>query len=292
MTGAAVLASGAASAGTGALPFNVTFESESAGIQNSTSQFSIEGVETFNELKASGPENNSSNDGVAAGAETFKTGFGLPAGDVTGTYSNVQIASYGTYGGAGGTGNFAVAPENSQYTLTLASNSKAMPNGITYFGFWLSALDSGNYVSFYDNSKLLFTFDPQDVINAVNQSSTSSDYYGNPNATWTKSAYAQGSDGSEPFVFLNFYAAAGTQFTKVVFTQAGGGGYESDNHTVGEWLSQTGTSVALVTSGTSAPPSVPTAAVPEPGAWALMLVGVGVVGAVLRTRRRMAMVAA
>jgi hypothetical protein len=280
VTGVAICVGANAVAGSGTLPFEVTYESEGAGVQNSTSTFYIEGIETFDEQTATGPENNTSSNGVASGAQTFTADFGLP-GELSGTYSNVQVASYGTYGGAGGTGNFAVAPQYTSYTLTLSANPTDFPNGITYFGFWLSALDSGNYVTFYDGSTKLFTFDPADVIAAVDANPDSSDYYGNPNYKAADPAFGSNSDSGEPFIFLNFYATGGTQFTSIVFSQEGGGGYESDNQTVGEWKTMSGTQVPLMHS-----------TVPEPAAWALMLIGVGAVGAVLRQRRRAVMAAA
>jgi hypothetical protein len=291
MTSAALLAGAHANAGTGSLPFEVTYESEAPGIEYSTSTFAVSGVENFDTLTASGPENNTSSNGVAASALTFTTDFGLP-GQITGTYNNVQIASYGTYGGAGGAGNFAVAPQYTSYALTLDANPADFKDGVTYFGYWLSALDAGNYVTFYDGSTRLFTFDPADVIAAVNASADSGEYYGNPNYNANDPNYGQGNDGGEPYIFLNFYATGGTQFTKVVFSQLGSGGYESDNDTVGEWTSMSGTTVPLTHSANSNPALPPVPGVPEPSAWVLMIVGVGSLGAVLRRRRQAGLVAA
>ncbi len=65
------------------------------------------------------------------------------------------------------------------------------------------------------------------------------------------------------------------------------GGYESDNHTVGHFLTEgTGTGVPL------SPGSFPTGAVPEPATWAMMLAGFGLVGATVRRRRDIGTVAA
>jgi len=134
-------------------------------------------------------------------------------------------------------------------------------------------------VTFYGaNDQVLFQFNPQDVLNAIDTSATKSEYYGNPNA------HHKGGDSSEPFVFLNFFdTTPNSTFTKVVFSEVNNGqaGYESDNHTVGDYLTEgQGTIVPLVDS-----------TAPEPASWALMMVGVGGMGAALRTRRRKAIAA-
>jgi hypothetical protein len=254
---------------------DVTFESESAGIQNSTSAFTVKGVETFNEQAVT--NNNTT---------SFTADFtGLPSGALTGAYSNVQINAADEYGGAGGDSNYAVTfTRNGDYSLTLSNESATyFPKGVTYFGYWLSALDSGNTVTFYDGNTVLFTFDASDVLNYVEGLPNSGEYFGNPNSAF------KGQDSGEPFLFLNFYAKGGLQFTKVVFSEVdSGGGYESDNHTVGVWTAESGTPVPLMSSST--PPSVPyspTAFVPEPATWSLMIGGVALVGAGLRARRRM-----
>ena len=164
-----------------------------------------------------------------------------------------------------------MAFQNTPYSLTLTSDIKG---GVNYFGYWLSALDAGNYVTFYgSNGQVLFTFDPQDVIDAIKLSANPGLYYGNPNAPY------KGKDSGEPFIFLNFFDTNGT-FSKVVFSEVNyGGGYESDNHTVGHYLTTgQGTVVSLIHSVT---------AVPEPSTWAMMLIGfVGLGVAGRRVRRR------
>ncbi len=205
--------------------------------------------------------------------QSFTTDFGT-SGKISGTYSGVEIINADQYGGADGTGQYAVAfggGRGASYSLTLNTP-------VNYFGYWLSALDKGNVATFYGaNNQVLFQFNPQDVLNAISKSSNPNAYYGNPNAPF------KGKDSTEPFVFLNFFDTTGT-FTKVVFSEVGNGtaGYESDNHTVGTYASVgSGTFITLTNS-----------AAPEPAAWALMMVGVGGMGAALRTRRRKAIAAA
>ena len=258
---AAALAAGAAAGA--AVPFDVRYESEAAGIQNTTATFSTGGVETFETI----PQGTGRN---------FTTDFGT-AGKITGNYTNVQINPADQYGGAGGTGKYAVTfTRNGDYTLDLSST---IHGGVNYFGYWLSALDGGNQVTFYSHGTKLFTFNPADVIAAVASHPDAGAYYGNPNPAFA------GQDGGEPFIFLDFFSKD-RPFDKVVFSEVGsGGGYESDNHTVGHFLTEgTGTGVPL------SPGSFP-GAVPEPATWAMMLAGFGLVGASVRRRRPMVVAA-
>jgi hypothetical protein len=240
--------------------FIVSYEGEAAGVENTTASFSVVGAEGF--------------DGQTAGTfpQSFTTNFGTSgAGStITGAYNalsskGIQITAADQYGGADGNSNYIVAFRNTPYSLTLSSN---IAGGITYFGYWLSALDAGNYVTFYDGDDDAFTFNPQDVLNAVNASPNPSLYYGNPNPLF------KGQDSSEPFIFLNFFDTSGS-FDKVVFNEVGGGGYESDNHTVGHYTTMgDGTVVPLDDSSSiRLPPGVP-----EPSTYIMMLAGFAALG--------------
>ena len=167
----------------------------------------------------------------------------------------MQINAADQYGGAGGAGNYVVAFGSTPYSVSLTSDPTLDPQGINYFGYWLSALDSGNVVTFYKNGAEVGQLTPGEVTSEVSGNPA---YYGNPNANFL------GQDGGEPFVFVNFYDTTGA-FDQVSFTETSGGGYESDNHTVGFY----------------------TAAVPEPATWTMLLVGFGALGFALRDRRRM-----
>lgn len=246
----------ALSSAASAAPFNVRYESESVGLQETTATFSSGGVETFESLSPGLGQTYTSNF-----SGTGPAGSGLTGTGFSGVYSDLQINNADWYGGAGGVGKYPVAFSSDPYTLTLTTPS-------TYFGYWLSALDKGNQVTFYSGNQQLFTFTPANVIASIAKQSNPSAYYGNPNASF------QGQDSGEPFVFLDFFANGGTTFDKIVFSEVNfGGGYESDNHTVGTWVTQgTGTSVPL--------------GVPEPSTWLLMLVGLGAVGAMIRASHR------
>jgi hypothetical protein len=228
-------------------PFLVTYEAP--GVQNTTATFSYSGVETFNEK-------------TVANNQSFTTNFGTAGYPtvITGAYSGVDIYSADVWGGAGGTGNYAVTFSTSGYSLNLSTSDGS---AIDYFGFWLSALDSGNQLSFYNGSTLVYSFDPNDVLNLLAASPNDSAYFGNPNG---------GGNSPQPYVFLNFYDLDKTGFTQVVFSENPEvGGYESDNHTVGYYKTTPGT------------PVVP---VPEP--ITLTLLGMGFAGLGVIRRRKSA----
>lgn len=169
------------------------------------------------------------------------------------------------YGGANGNSNYAVTFRNPGYTLDLTTTE---PGGVTYFGFWLSALDGNNSVTFYQDNTELFTFSATDVSAFIGTLDDSSSYLCNPNA-----AFANKNCG-EPYSFLNFYAESGTTFDRVAFNQLGGGSYESDNHTVGIWNRKSGTFI------------IGTGNVPEPETWAMMIAGFAMVGFAMRRHKR------
>ena len=208
--------------------FIVTFEN--AGLQNTTTGFTYSGVETF--------------DTRTTGAFTTNFGTGSDPIVITGNYdSNIIISPADTVGGAGGTGKYAVTYNSTGYTLNLSAvdtqNGNA-PKPITYFGFWLSALDVGNNVIFYRGGNPVFSFTPTDVINRIGSCPDGGNpYCGNP----TVPPFL-GQKPDEAFAFLNFYDTSGLGFDQIVFLEnPTGGGYESDNHTVGYFVNQTGNSV-------------------------------------------------
>jgi hypothetical protein len=248
----------------------VSYEGEAPGVQNTTAVFNFSGVETFDELPANTKPNTATHTFVDAAH---------PATTITMDFkgsNGVQINPADQYGGAGGTGNYAVAFRSDPFTLDLSSENLA--GGVNYFGYWLSALDAGNVAKFYgDKGQLLFTFNPKDVLNVVSKSPKKDDYYGNPNTKFNNQ------NGNEPYIFLNFFNTGGV-FSKVEFEEAAtfGGGYESDNYTVGHYTK--------FGQGTFIPTPLSTAA-PEPATWAMMIMGFGVVGYAMRKRAAVRQVA-
>ena len=214
---------------------------ESAGVEHTTATFTTVGVETFDDRT----------DGAG-----FTTDFGTD-GAISATYSPVQINSADRYGGAGGTGDYPVAFYGTGYSLTFTSDAARLPHGVNYFGYWLSALDGGNQVAFYRDGLQVGALSPADVRARIGGNRT---YFGNPDAPF------RGQNAGEPYAFVNFYDTTGS-FDEVRFTEdPNGGGYESDNHTVGYYTATGGT--------------------PEPATWAMFLVGFGLVGTGLRRSDR------
>jgi hypothetical protein len=169
------------------------------------------------------------------------------------TYDQLQVANYGAgsqTAGAGYTGKFAVnnptlATTNLTFTDTTAGGTIA---GVKYFGMFYSSLDSGNQLTFYNGATVLSQFTISNIPKLLNNNTT---FKGGP--------YDQYG------AFLNFYAGAGEQFTKIQFTQTDLSGFENDNHTfrIPNALAISGTGVDLSALSVSQG-SVNTTAVPEP----------------------------
>jgi hypothetical protein len=165
---------------------------------------------------------------------SFTTNYGTGT-KITGTYSAVQVNAADQYGGAGGTGKYPVAFNATPYNVAL---STTLSTGLNYFGFWLSALDSGNQVGFYRNNVLVFSFSPTDLIAALGTCTGANAYCGSPTTQFP------GANSGQLYAFVNFLDTNGT-FDSIRFTEnPAGGGYESDNHTVGFATTTSGTVVS------------------------------------------------
>ena len=210
---------------------------EAPGVLNTTSSIAG-GVETF--------------DAIALGSSGFATTYGGSA--FTGTYSpGAQVAVPDQYGAAAGIGHYVVTFASAGYSITL--NQQA-----NYFGYWLSALDAGNVVEFYNGVSLVGSLNAAGVLASIGSNPA---YFGNPSGPFA------GQDTGEPYAFVNFYDTTGS-FDRIVFREDPTvGGYESDNHTVGTYRDITGT---------------PVTPVPEPQTYALMLAGLAVVVRIARRR--------
>ncbi len=219
----------------------------------------------------------------------------LAPGNYTTSYTN--IGGIGTYrgtpttpfaiiaadqiGGAGGSGNyFAVGSETgSQGSVELDLSSEA-----NYFGFWWSAGDVNNSVTFLLDGTALATFTSLDIITllpnsvgttvqAVNGTNYNTiDYYGNPN---------NGNDANEPYAYVDIIAT-GLQFNQILISDPQFTGFESDNHSVANGVAIPPTGDVFVSALELTPE-----ALPEPGSWRLTILGIGVVAfARLRIVRR------
>jgi hypothetical protein len=223
----------------------VSFNYELPGKTNTTATFDYSGVETF--------------DSRAVGAgQTFTTDFGT-TGDpvvITGKYTNVQILPGDVY--SNGT-NYAVTFSNGGYLLELSTSDNSP---LTYFGYYLPALDNGNKLEFLKGGSIVATITPGNVIaNTGACPNVANPYCGNPGGPFA------GGNKREPYAFINVYFSDGASFDAVrFFENPQVGGYESDNHTVGYFIEKGGV-------------------VPEPATWAMMIAGFGLVGFAARRRR-------
>jgi hypothetical protein len=179
------------------------------------------------------------------------------------------------YGGAGGTGEyFAVGAESSSTApVTLALTSEA-----NYFGFWWSAGDVNNSITFLQNGVALATFTTANVVallpNTVSGTVTAingsvyntKNYYGNPNNL--------SQDNAEPFAYIDVIAN-GIQFNQIQFSNpTTASGFESDNHSVAAGVTDPPSGDVIVENV----PLTAAATAPEPETWILLVAGVGVIG--------------
>lgn len=168
------------------------------------------------------------------------TGFAFAGDKSIGSYNSGLIENPDAFGGAGGKGEYFDVDTN-RSGANQTSSTLTFTNPERYFGLWWSAGDANNVLSFYSKNssgveQLVQQLTTGDVVNYIKGLPNSQKYYGNPN---------NGQDGGEPFAFLNFYANTGVTFDQIVFSNIGGTGFESDNHTVArDYKTTTGNSVS------------------------------------------------
>jgi hypothetical protein len=178
--------------------------------------------------------------GVAPGPSpapqiNIRTAINFAGQSSIGTYSPAVVRSADSFGGANGTaymtvhetGLIAGAPV--QTTITFTSEQR-------YFGLWWSAGDPHNVLEFFHGTQLLFDFTTAKVITFLDEKvnpAIRADYFGNPNLPLM--ANGQRRNVGEPYAFLNFFADPNNPvvtFDKVILTNDGPTGFESDNHTI------------------------------------------------------------
>lgn len=225
----------------------VSFNYEAAGATTTTATFQYSGIETFNGRTLGSGQN-------------ITTDFGTTGNPVviTGKYTNVEILDGDVY--SNGT-DYAVTFSGSGYSLKLSTSDNSP---LTYFGYYLPALDRGNQLEFLKGGVTVATIMPSDVIGQTGACPNGlNPYCGNPTGP-----FAGGNKG-EPYAFINVYFDGVDSFDEVrFFEDPQVGGYESDNHTVGYFINKGGV-------------------VPEPATWAMMILGFGLVGFAARRRGRM-----
>lgn len=238
----------------------------SAGLHKASAQ----ALEAYIEAPGDQSTSLTSADGVLT--ETFDS---LPLGDQTtpyvsaiGTYqfsSTAQgdIVAADQYGGANGSQYLAFGAESG----TSAPITINLNGNYNYFGFWFSAGDANNGVTFYSNGTEFARFSTATILTLLNQGSTvtslngttylSSAYFGNPNGT--------NEDTGEPFAYVEI-VTVGTTFNTVVLDNSGstGTGFESDNDSVAVGDITLPSTDVMVTG---------LAVVPEPAHYAILLAG-------------------
>ncbi|MBG1261668.1 hypothetical protein [Nostoc commune] len=151
------------------------------------------------------------------------TGFTWADGATNiGSYTNTLLVNKDQYGGAGGTGKYFDVDTNrsgGKQTVSTLNLTTAQ----SYFGLWWSAGDANNKLTFLSQGQVVQTLTTADVVNYIAKLPNKNSYYGNPNSPTQNTG--------EPYAFINFYDVGGT-FDQVQFTNVGGTGFESDNHTV------------------------------------------------------------
>jgi hypothetical protein len=139
--------------------------------------------------------------------------------DGVGKFDQLQIMRADAYGGAPD----ATSPKGSQY-LVQGIGSKVMTTTLylaedsSYFGMWWSAGDARNVMSFYDGDSLIGRFTTASLMAPLPP-----EYDGNPINRKVNSG--------EPYAFINFFGDEKTTWDRIVFSNDGSSGFESDNFT-------------------------------------------------------------
>ena len=213
---------GVALAATARADLIVTY-AEQAGAVNSTLQNTEVDNFTYGTSGITAPAGSASSSYLASGQYSnlsWVGGSGSLAGQTIGTIDKVFLQNANQYGGATDPSVYPVPSESvggSQAvpvtTLTLSATS-------SYFGFWWSAGDPENVLSFYKGGVLEAQYTTADLLGQLPTA-----YFGNPTTGF------KGQDASEGFAFLNFYGTDGASWDEIKLSNLGSSGFESDNWT-------------------------------------------------------------
>ena len=152
--------------------------------------------------------------------DTLKTGLQTDvAWKGVGTFDQLFIKSADAYGGAAS----ELYPKGSLYSVQgvgtrVLSSTLTLDEDSSYFGLWWSAGNARNVLQFYSGDALVAQFTTASLLAPLPK-----DYYGNPlNPSINR---------GEPYAFINFFGDADTTWDRIVFTNDGSSGFESDNYT-------------------------------------------------------------
>ena len=139
--------------------------------------------------------------------------------DGVGTFDRLQIMKADAYGGAPDAAN----PTGSNYSVQgvgskVLTTTLVLDTDSAYFGMWWSAGDARNVMSFYDGDSLVSRFTTASLMEPLPAS-----YDGNPLNRKVNSG--------EPYAFINFFGDEKTTWDRIVFSNDGTSGFESDNYT-------------------------------------------------------------
>lgn len=136
-----------------------------------------------------------------------------------GSISSVYVEPGSMYGGANGSA-CAVQSEWVGQPIAVPISTLTLNTPSAYFGLHWAAADSKNVLSFYENSILVGQINASQFLTGL-----PSGYNGNPSLQF------KGLNYHEDFAFVNFFGTGGTTWDKVVFSNLGSTGFESDNWT-------------------------------------------------------------
>ena len=155
----------------------------------------------------------------ASNGNTLMKTFQLGGENLTATYTQPTVVNADLFGGAGGVGQYYNIIQESQAAVELTKD-------VGYFGMWWSAGDENNVLEFYQDNVLIRSITTADILDAIEASPLSSEYFGNPTTPFL------GQVPTEPYAYLNFFSdAADTNFNSIVFKNLGiVSNFESDNH--------------------------------------------------------------
>lgn len=139
--------------------------------------------------------------------------------DGVGKFDQLFVKNADAYGGAPDAAN----PTGSMYSLQgagtkLITSTLFLATDSAYFGMWWSAGDARNVLSFYDGDNLVSRFTTSSLMQPLPAS-----YDGNPLNRKVNSG--------EPYAFINFFGDETTVWDRIVFSNDGSSGFESDNYT-------------------------------------------------------------
>ncbi len=139
--------------------------------------------------------------------------------DKVGTFDQLYVQAYNQYGGAPD----AEFPGGSPYStqsrnVGVVATTLTLNTPSSYFGFYWSAGDAYNKLQFFNGSSLVAEFTTASLMKELPKT-----YYGNP--------LNRRQNAGEPYAFINFYGDASTTWNRIVLTNNGTSGFESDNYT-------------------------------------------------------------